>query len=70
MMPLGEGYQADRLLMRLICLGMDGILSGGQDDLPVSPSSMLLLTHISSEPSSTKESLTNLIIGHEGWTRR
>lgn len=69
-MPLAEGYQADRLLMRLLYLDMDEILSGGQDDLPASPSSTLLLTHISSEWANTKESLTNLIIGHERWTRR
>lgn len=69
-MPLAEGYQVYRLLMRLLYLGMDEILSGGQDDWPASPSSTLLLTHISSESVDTKESLTNLIIGHEGWTRR
>jgi hypothetical protein len=69
-MPLAEGYQADRLLMWLPYLGMGEILSGGQDDLPASPSSTLLLTHISSESPNIKESLTNLIIGHEGWTRR
>lgn len=69
-MPLAEGYQIDRLLTRLFCLGMDEILSDEQDDLPASPSSTLLLTHISSESPNTKESLTNLIIGHEGWTRR
>lgn len=69
-MPLAEGYQVYRLLMRLLCLGMDEILSDGQDDLPASPSSTLLLTHISSDSANTKESLTNLIIGHERWTRR
>lgn len=69
-MPLEEDYQADRLLMRLLCLDMDEILSDGRDDLPASPSSTLLLTHISSESCNTKESLTNLIIGHEGWARR
>lgn len=42
-MPLEEGYQAHRLLMRLLYLGMDEILSDGQDGLPASPSSMLLL---------------------------
>ena len=68
-MPLEEGYQTDRLL-RLLCLGMDEILSDGLDDSLANLSSMLLLTHISSEPSDTEESLTDLIIGHEGWARR
>lgn len=44
-MPLAEGYQVDRLLMRVLCLGMDEILSDGQDDLPASPSSTLKLDH-------------------------
>jgi uncharacterized protein YqcC (DUF446 family) len=69
-MPLEEDYRADHWLMWLLCPGMDEILLDGQDDLPAGPSSMMLLTHISSNPCKTKESLTNLIIGHEGWARR
>ena len=49
---------------------MDEILSDGQDDSLANLSSMLLLTHISSEPSDTEELLTDLIVGHEGWARR
>jgi uncharacterized protein YqcC (DUF446 family) len=69
-MPLEEDYRADRWLMWLLCPGMDEILLDGQDDLPAGPLSMMLLTHISSDAYKTKESLTNLIIRHEGWARR
>lgn len=70
-MPLEEGYQADRLLMWLLCPGMDEIPLDEQDDLPAGPLSMMLFdSYQLRSVQDQRESLTNLIIGHEGWARR
>jgi hypothetical protein len=50
---------------------MDEIRSDALDGLPAGPSSMLLLRRVSAlTGDAIGWPLTNLVIGHEGWTGR
>jgi hypothetical protein len=66
-----EGYLIYPSLTPLICLGMGEIPSDALDGSPSGPSSMLLLRRVSAPTGDANGCpLTNLIIGHEGWTGR
>lgn len=70
-MPLGEDWRGHWLLTRRLYLDMVGSLSGARGDWPLSPSSTLLFRRVLASfiPRDLRP-LTNLIIGHEGWTWR